>query len=894
MNPYDYLNNTQDLSLPDWGPYARDFLTLSHIADVERGLRMDFLMVPGICKRKFCPPETLRECDYSPWEASADFSYYSLRQQMVDHDVYYAETSYSKIDDHFRLGRIEFVNRTPERQCATLLIYGRFAPRNEVLPQLPEGAVWMDALDYADLAYAHQRCDHNLVFNGERRAGQQDFPGTVGNRCLGKPFYDRQLPCFGTDAGDRVRYRLPAAAHRVLLRARLEPGAELACQSIADGAAAPRVLHGTGEFELYDFAGPLPEGASLEFVSGGTPQGLRIDGFVLLPEGADRAAISFPKMSRACNPHSEPGPVPGSAIITLDGASQSYAMWWDVPEAPPREYWTNDLAHLINYSHGLSHPYYKNFEPGATANYCKDVLILPIVIEANSTKVHYAIFGNGTPAELAALDRSPDALEACYQRAKTHAFQFNVTPAGEKYRFSQQLMSAAVMTNIAFPIQAKGRNIRHHTPDKYYYTLYSWDSGFIGLGLSEFDKIRAVENLNAYVTPPEDDECAFILHGTPVPVQAYLYAELWNRHQDRAMLEHFYPRVKHFYDFLAGHIPTSTFRVPNLDLIQGWDYFYNSGGWDDYPPQWQVYLDKRYDIAPVILTSHTIRTAKFLRDAAVELGGRDADVAQYDADIHALADGLQRHSWSEADQIFSYVVHDAQGNDLGFYRDPVSGANFNFGLDGTSPLIAGVCTPAQEKALFERMETPGRIWSPYGLSTVDMSAPYYRTDGYWNGCVWMPQQWFFWKAALDHRRGAFARRIATTALDLWKHEADQSYYCFEHFSLQNGRGCGCHHFGGLSSPVLCWHHAYYERGRLTGGFDLWVRERQDTPDGGIDAEIRLGGVPGTTATVLFVAGDGNWKAAYDGQPVPAVFGEPGCLEIDLPKGTSGTLRITRA
>ena len=34
--------------------------------------------------------------------------------------------------------------------------------------------------------------------------------------------------------------------------------------------------------------------------------------------------------------------------------------------------------------------------------------------------------------------------------------------------------------------------------------------------------------------------------------------------------------------------------------------------------------------------------------------------------------------------------------------------------------------------------------------------------------------------------------------------------------------------------------------------------------------------------------------AYDGQPVPAVFGEPGCLEIDLPKGTSGTLRITRA
>ena len=81
------------------------------------------------------------------------------------------------------------------------------------------------------------------------------------------------------------------------------------------------------------------------------------------------------------------------------------------------------------------------------------------------------------------------------------------------------------------------------------------------------------------------------------------------------------------------------------------------------------------------------------------------------------------------------------------------------------------------------------MWTPIGLSTVDRRAPYYRTDGYWNGCVWMPHQWFFWKSALDAGRAEFARRIAETALKLWKHEVDQSFYTFEHFSLSSTASC---------------------------------------------------------------------------------------------------------
>ncbi|MBR4675384.1 MAG: hypothetical protein IKP00_13030 [Victivallales bacterium] len=902
MNKYDYLNGTQDLSLSDWGPYARDFFTLSHIGDVKKGMRMDFLMVPGICRRKFCPPETLRECDYSPWEASGDFSFFSCRQQMVDHDVFYAETAYCKLSDNFRLGRLAFVNNTDGIQNACLMVYGRFAPRDEVSVELPNGALWLDALEHLDVQYAYKRCDRNLVWNGGRRGEEQNFPGTVGNRCLGHSYNNAGLPCFGAVAGDRACYRhaFKSSNGKIYMRAHLPMGKSLECTLELQGKPYNTKLEGADCFKLYElYSGPIEPG-TMDFISRTNGVKVRVDGFVFLNEGNAIADICFPPISHAWKPSAMAGPVANqSTTIRLNGFEQAYTIWWDRPNCTEREYWVDDLAKLLNYSYGIRQPYYNPnnfFGPEVKRNvYCKETYMLPILIQPHSTVVIHTLYGVGIDGdvqkELLAIDKSSDALEAVYEKAHKGAFQLNVTPEGQKYNFSQQLMSAALMTNIAFPIQAKGQNIRHHSPDKYYYTLYSWDSGFIGLGLSELDKLRAIENLNAYVTPPEDEECAFILHGTPVPVQAYLFAELWNRHQDREMLERFYPRVKHFYDFLAGHIESSTFRTSS-NLIKGWDYFYNSGGWDDYPPQWQVHTDHLTNIAPTILTSHTIRAAKFLIQAARELGGHEADILGFEADIAALGDALQKYSWSEADKVFSYVELDANGAPTGHFKHPQSGVNYNFGLDGISPLLAGECTRAQEEAMFARLTAPGKLWSPCGISTVDMSAPYFRTDGYWNGCVWMPQQWFFWKACLDYNQGGFARKIAKTALDVWKNEVDQSYYCFEHFSLQNGRGCGCHHFGGLSSPVLCWHHAYYELGRLTCGFDTWVKKKSCEDNGNLTVELAISGEPGRITTLLYVCGKGNWTASFNGQTVPVALHE-GCLEIQLPKATNGKLIVSK-
>jgi hypothetical protein len=445
-------------------------------------------------------------------------------------------------------------------------------------------------------------------------------------------------------------------------------------------------------------------------------------------------------------------------------------------------------------------------------------------------------------------------------------------------------------------VRTRGTWIRHNTPGRWWDCLYTWDSGFVGLGLLELDVDRAVDCLNAYVTEPAEEDAAFIHHGSPVPVQHSLFLELWNRTQSRELLAYFYPRLRRYHRFLVGRYGSSTTRMPS-NLIRTWDYFYNSGGWDDYPPQRYVHEQGlEATVAPVVNTAQAIRTAKILRAAARALGTPESahDVAEYDEDIAQLSEALQTYAWDEESGAFGYVRHDEAGEPTGILRHP-SGVNFNLGLGGASPLVAGICTPDQEARLMDALMSEAHMWSRCGLSTVDRSAPYYRDDGYWNGAVWMPHQWYMWKALLDLGRADEAYRIAKTGLEVWKREVERSYNCFEHFIVQTGRGAGWHHFGGLSSPVLSWYGAYHRPGRLTTGLDAWVVSRRVGQDGReLSAELALFGQPRHTPVVIAALDpDASYAATWNGEPVPHHARVPGVVEIQLPAGDAeGQLDVT--
>ena len=243
------------------------------------------------------------------------------------------------------------------------------------------------------------------------------------------------------------------------------------------------------------------------------------------------------------------------------------------------------------------------------------------------------------------------------------------------------------------------------------------------------------------------------------------------------------------YKYLAGHLPGSTTRSFCREAVIGtWDYFYNTGGWDDYPPQQAVHKNKlTRRVLPVVSTAILIRCARTLAALGKIIGLEDDPV--YAEDIQAFTQALLKYSWDEESGYFGYICCDESGSCQGIYCTE-SGENFNRGLDGTSPLISGGFPEDICSRLWRHLESEDECMTPYGISTVDRSASYFREEGYWNGAIWMPHQWFLWKAALDAGKIDLAWKIARTALETYEKECVASGYCFEHFSTHSGWGGG--------------------------------------------------------------------------------------------------------
>jgi hypothetical protein len=754
---------------------------------------------------------------------------------------------------------------------------------------LPSGSMWVEGTEYAVLSLGHDSHRSNLSYDGHLR-GEAGVSGFVNGQGLGNGF--------GLSEGDAVVYRVsvsrPIADALLVLRYRLPDRAEV---KLSFPGLTSRIirLRGTGDVAIREVS--LDRALFGEVIvtialsEHGVP--LEIDGFALVPRRS-LDDLRFEVATPVYAPKRLPGPRHDTLLLLYEGIPNAFGLAWGAQDgvAIPfqvRDIYCDDLDTTLKYT-VHNHTQLALFGPGE--GHFTNVFQRPIFLAPHSVRVIMGSVYCGEPkdvyAQCAAFD--PTATEwnevhaAARRRAAFHeeSEQSASNPAGKPYLGGQERMAATLLTNIVYPVRTRGTWIRHYTPGRWWDSLYTWDAGFIGLGLAELDLDRAVDTLNAYVTEPDTEDAAFIHHGSPVPTQFYVFLDLWNRTQSRPLLEYFYPRLRQYHRFLAGRMGSSTTRNLRSGLIRTWDYFYNSGGWDDYPPQVHVHrYGMEHSVTPVISTAQVIRTAKILRMAALALG---EETTEYDDDISLLSGALQSNAWDDESGYFGYVEHDEQGLPYAILRT-ADGANYNMGMDGASPLVAAICTPDQEKRLVDALMSEDHMWTPCGLSTVDRSAPYYAVDGYWNGAVWMPHQWLFWKALLDLGRADEAHRIASTALGLWQREVDLSYNCFEHFTVETGRGAGWHAFGGLSSPVLCWFGAYHRPGRLTVGLDTWI-ESLEVTDGkdGLRARLRLMGPPRHEPAIIVTLVPGAYAATWNGSPVATHERYAGTLEIVLPRG----------
>lgn len=870
------LSSSHDIpDLPMWGPYSKKYVGFSHIPDLQKGIRFDFSVFPGYYRFKTIVPNVLFASDYYPWDANDALTRVTYRYELEWKDRVYVDVTYASVRTNCVLVAMRCVNDTPVAQNLDLNLmsfidYPTAFP--SVKAEFPDTTKWINAIHYRQLVHAHPRPGDNLVTDGWLRSEARSEDYLDGSAVAAN---------FGAQRGDTVTYDIPFANQLtngvITVRYRMKQNEQAAFQlhGLSEDVV---VFKGTGNFETLELPISRAEENSLTLQSKGGGA-VELNGFFVGPQN-DAVQISFVPVQKEFVPRMTQVGSQGMLLKYQDIADY-YGIGWNFSPSETREFLNDEMD--IFFRKARQNHVARTFTGNKLGDY-ENIFLRPIPLSPHSDQTIYALLCNGSADDvrqtLATFAASPNEFIS-HEPAPDDAFE-NVLPEGQPYIFSQKMMRTALLANLVYPVYTQGNYIRHFSPGKWWDSLYTWDEGLLASGLEEINTNFAMECLNAYTTPP-GSQSAFILHGTPLPTQAYAFFDLWNKTQSPDLLRYFYPRLKQYYEFLAGNSPGSTTRKLHSNLLKTWDYFYSSGGWDDYPPQ--VTVHSRHleaSTTPVVTTAFAIRFAKMLRMMAQNLSLED-DVKSYDRDIAMFSDALQKYSWDPQSGYFSYVVHDAEGNPTGFLRT-ASGQNDDMGLDGAYPLFAGICTPEQEATLLGKMFSVTNMWTPSGMGVVDQSAEYYRTDGYWNGSVWMPHQWYMWKTMLDLGRPDLAWTTAHKALDIWKTETDYSYNVFEHFLAETGRGAGWHQFTSLSAPVLNWFAAYYKPGTVTTGYEIVIKQSSfNSSYTHYEADLAFDDSTSPHSRSLIIClHPGKYRVTFNHQPVEVTSPYPGILEVTLP------------
>lgn len=884
---FNTLKNTHDISLSNWGPFSKKYAGVSHIYDVNAGMRFDFSVMPGFYRNKIIIPNVTFESGYFPWEANNDLTRYTYRYELEWKDKVYVDVTYSIVDSQTVLVGIKCVNTMLLPQNISLnLVYGieypDVYPVNKITHS--ENSIWENAVDYTTLDFAKTRPKDNLVTDGWMRGEIRDNEFIDGS-AIGQNF--------GKDKGDKVSYKIDFNKNwqngilTLVYRMKENVTGKFRLSGLVNQAIT---LEGEGKLAKKEIPFSVSNGTSqmLNLTSDGN-NAVELNGILFSPAGEENQT-KIEMVTKEFSPETI-AISDKKRISKYQDIPVYYGVSWDGDEDYKLRQIKND--ELDVFFRKLVHSHVADALEGNYKGDYSNIFIRPLELQPQSEKTIYTIICTGNLEQVKARLNEFDALKEKIKEVKT---EIKATlPQGEKYEFSQKMLKATVMTNVVYPVYTQQNYIRHFTPGKWWNSLYTWDSGFIALGLNEINTNLAVDCINTYTTPV-GSQSAFIHHGSPVPTQFYAFQDLWNKTQSKEALEYFYPRLKQYYEFLAGRFGSTSTRKLKSNILKTWDYWYNSGGWDDYPAQVEVHLQKTEEtVAPVINTAQQIRIAKILRMAADVLGKKE-DIVIYDKDIKDFSFVLQKYSWNNASGYFSYVTHDTKGFPEGHFSNE-KGIDYNMGLDGAYPLLAGICTPEQQKILIEKLFSKKNMWTPSGISVVDQSAPYYKIDGYWNGSVWMPHQWFMWKTMLDIGQPELAFKIAQKGLDVYSKEVDESYYTFEHFLAKSGRGAGWHQFSGLSTPVLSWFSAYYKPGTVTTGFEIWIKSQSFKEDFSTYSAL-LSFDNATTAhqrsLVVCLNPSYNYKVIFNGKVVETESPYNGLLFIKLPAtNKTATLEIMR-
>jgi len=285
------------------------------------------------------------------------------------------------------------------------------------------------------------------------------------------------------------------------------------------------------------------------------------------------------------------------------------------------------------------------------------------------------------------------------------------------------------------------------------------------------------------------------------PVGSYCVWKVYQRFQDREMLQWVYPRLKKWHDWwLADRGDGQPWRDGNRDGLLEWgsdrgsmDSIGGRGfmqaakyetGLDDSP----MYDEASYDshaytmnLQDVGLNSLYALDAECLSQIAALLG-KTEDSQGLAAEYQMVKKRVREKLWNEQDGIYENRFWD------GHFSKRLSPTNFY-------PMFAGIATPEQAKRMIEEhLLNPKEFWGKYVAPTIARNDPAFPDQFYWRGDIWGPTNYMLYQAINRYRFDKVAFQYAQKSYELFMDDWRVNQHNNEQYHAWGGNGGGDKHY----------------------------------------------------------------------------------------------------
>lgn len=336
-----------------------------------------------------------------------------------------------------------------------------------------------------------------------------------------------------------------------------------------------------------------------------------------------------------------------------------------------------------------------------------------------------------------------------------------------------------------------------------------WDCFFGALLTSLEDKAQTVAAIKAILQAQTDTGMVpSTLYGegrvwdsSQPPVGSFLTWKVYQRLQDRALLEWAYPHLKKWHEWwLHDRGDGLPWRDGNRDGLLEWGsdrgsrhsvggrgFLYVAkweSGMDDSPMYDEVEYDPHtytMNLDDVGLNSMYASDAECLAKIA-DILGKDDDAKKFVSEYEHMKQLIRARLWNEQDGIFENRFWNGE------FSKHLSPTNFY-------PMLAGVATPEQATRMVEEhLLNPKEFWGTYVVPSIARNDPTFPDQFYWRGTIWGPTNYLLYQGVTRYGFDKIAFEIAQKSYDLfmddWK--ANQRYN--EQYLAWGGYGGGDPHY----------------------------------------------------------------------------------------------------